>query len=254
MEKELFAAIRDNYDQASTELWWWFRQKNILLKMIFIFWVLAASITMRIFGFLFSLGIILDKISLWLQSKREWFVNKIEDSKYQIGGGKFPYLFQPIFALILSPIALIFGLIPKWSATLAISAHPDLDNSHGTEYGYFTELGRKYSSLSRAMLSKIFAHGVIFSPIAFAFSLFAVPLLLLVAAIFFALLILDMFGWVVNLIRKFVVSSSENFARSSGKNVFNVILMPTLLTIFVPLYIFLLLIPKIATYEMGQSA
>jgi hypothetical protein len=55
MKHELFGAIRDNYFTAS-------------------------SATMKLIGFLFGLGVILDNISIWLQSKRDHLVYAIDVS------------------------------------------------------------------------------------------------------------------------------------------------------------------------------
>ena len=251
MEKELFGSIRDNYYEASDELWFWFRNSHILLKIVFFLWIVLASATMRIAGFIFSLGIILDKISVWLQSKRTLVIDKIEDVSDSLYYKKSSYLFSPLLGFLLFPVALLLGIIPKWSTTLVVGIHPDLDIGSSLEHGYFIQLGKKYLKLSKSLIVNIKEHGFFFGIIALFIALITAPITLIMSLIFFLLIILDLFGWVVSLIRKFVVSSSQAMASKSGDNAMYTIIMPALLTIFVPVYIFLLLIPKIATHEMS---
>jgi hypothetical protein len=141
------------------------------------------------------------------------------------------------------------GIVPKWSSTLAVSIHPDFDASYGIEHGYFTNCGKAYFEIVRNMFKSLGKHGFIFFFFAFTMTVIATPILLLISIVFFALIILDFIGWIVGMIRKFVVTSSESMAGRSGAHAVNVVAMPILLTLFVPVYVLLLLIPKIATYD-----
>jgi len=60
-------------------------------------------------------------------------------------------------------------------------------------------------------------------------------------------IILDLFSWLIEIIREFVINSSEFLAHNTSRNMFNVVIMPVLLVGLFPIYIFLLLIPKIST-------
>ena len=249
MEKELFGAIRDNYNHASENLWYWHRRQNSFVKLLTFIWVAPASIIMQIIGFIFSLGVLLDKISVWLQSKRNYIVDAVDDSSSDLRYYKSSYFLTPIKVVLLSPVALLLGIIPKWSTTLVTAIHPDFDISTGVEHGYFTTLGKTYLNLTKELFKNIGRHGNLFVLPALIISVILAPVLVLISIIFFALILLDIVGWVVGLIRKFVVSSSAAMARTSGNNFGSVISMPIIMTLFVPIYIVLLLIPKIATYD-----
>ncbi len=205
MSTELFGAIQSNYNKASFELWSWFKNRNIILKTISLPWIIIASISMNIIGIIFSLGIFLDKISIWLQRKRDWFVNYLDNVAHDIKNEKIQYILSPFWATIVFPIALFLGIIPKWSSTIVSVVHPDLDVSTGTEYGYFTQLGQKYFAISKALLSNAVSHGILFSPISLIISIIFTPLHLLIAILLFLLIVLDWLGYIVSLIRKFVV-------------------------------------------------
>lgn len=249
MEKELFGAIRDNYYSASDHIWSWNRHQNTLVKIIFFPWLIVASGTMKVLGVVFGLGVILDKISVWLQSKRDNVIASIENTTYALCTAKSAYFVTPIKAAILAPIALFLGVVPKWSSTLTVAVHPDFDVSHGIEHGYFTKTGKAYADLSKRLFQCSIKHGVAFSVLSIPLAMLTAPVALLISLVFFLLIVLDYIGWLVGIIRKFVVSSSNSFATASSKNAGNVVLMPLLLTVFVPVYVALLLIPKIATYD-----
>lgn len=247
MQKELFGAIRDNYYQASSELWLWLKKANFLLKFIFFIWVLIASTALKLVGFIFSLGVLLDKVSVWIQSKRRNLLNILDDCSEKLNYEKSGYITSPLLALLFFPIAIFIGLIPKWSSTFVVAIHPDLDVSEAVEHGYFFQLGKKYIKLISKLFKNIATHGYFFGLFSFLISLISCPFILLMSFICFILIILDWLSLLVGFIRKFVINSSQGMARRVGDNVVFTILMPVLLIVFVPLYVFLLLIPKMVT-------
>lgn len=249
MEKELFGAIRDNYNYASDNLWRWHRRQGIFTRIITFIWIGVSSTIIKIIGFIFGLGVILDYISVWLQNQRNNFINLIDKSAQTLCYRKISYMSAPILAFVLAPIALIFGLIPKWSSTIVAAAHPDLDFSLGTEHGYFVKLGKSYLNLAKALFININKHGYFFILPALLIFIFSTPIVILISLVFFLLVVLDIIGWVVGLIRKFVILSSAFFAKKTDSNIVSIISMPILMILFVPIYIVLLLIPKIATYD-----
>jgi len=249
LENELFGTIRDNYFMASSEIWRWNSYQNFFVRFIVFPWLIVVSIIMKTIGFLFGLGVILDLVSVWLQKTRNSVVHVIESSAYNLRYEAFSYFTSPVKSLILAPIVLFLGIIPKWSSTIAVAIHPDLDVSYGIEHGYFIKAGKAYLKLSKMLFICINKHGILVGIFALIIATIFSPITLLIAFFFFSLIILDWIGWLVGLLRKFVVSSSMTMANLSGKNIGTVVLMPILLTLFVPVYIALLLIPKIATYD-----
>lgn len=249
MEKELFGAIRDNYFNASKQMWKWRKYKNFFIRSITLPWILVASIIMKIIGLLFGLGVVLDIISIWLMKRRNSTISMIDSSANNLRYSATAYFSTPIKCAILAPIVLLLGIIPKWSTTLVVAIHPDIDVSFGTEHGYFKLAGKSYANLAKMFFVGINKHGIFFTIIAFPIAIIVAPISFIIACFFFALIILDWFGWLVSMLRKFVVSSSEKMANASGKNILYVVLMPIFLILFVPIYIALLLIPKIATYD-----
>ncbi len=250
MEKELFGAIRDNYYDGSSRLWSWLNRKNIFLKILFSPWVLVSSCFLLLIGFVFSLGVILDKFSVFLLNKRHGTIDIIHNSANNLRYSKMSYLTTPLKAILLSPIAFILGIIPKWSSTILSAPFDDISTSYEKDYGFFQNLGNSYIFLSKKMFVNISQHGYFFAIFALIITLITVPLTIAIALFFYIFIILDYVGWIVAKLRLFVVHSSYKFSDNIGTNNFNSFVMPILLVIFVPIYIFLLLIPKVATYDV----
>lgn len=239
---ELFEKISDNYSQASHRVWSWHRYSNILMKIIYLPWVIFASIVLNIIAFIFGLGILLDRLSLWLQSKRYKLLDQLDDSIHDIYWKKSGYISSPISATLLIPFALLFGIFPKWSSTVSEAAI-----STDTQHGFFVDVSQKYFSLVVSMLKNIFKHGIFVSLISIPSAIIFAPFFAGVALFFSLLIILDLFSWLIEIIREFVINSSEFLAHNTSRNMFNVVVMPLLLVGLFPIYIFLLLIPKIST-------
>ena len=198
MTQELFGAIRDNYNYASENLNRWHRKQNIIVKILTFFWIFPASLMMKIIGFIFSLGVFLDKISLWLHSKRNNVLDAIYNSAHELYYNKTAYIFSPIKALLLAPVGLFFGVLPKWSSTLVTVLDSDINPSLGVEHGYFTKLAKSYLHFSKELFLNINKHGKLFILPALIIAICFAPIFIIISIIFFILIILDYIGWVVS--------------------------------------------------------
>lgn len=246
MSVELFGEISGNYGDAARNLWEWHRDKNIVIRLISFPWIIFASIIMKIVSMFFSLGVIFDALSIWLENQRHHVVKSLESLNENISISKLAYFSSPIKAALLAPIALFLGVFPKWSSTvMALGAGDDI--SEGTDHGFFWQLSKQYFFLVRNMFSYSFSHGFFFGLIGLVLSVIVTPVALIIALIFSVLIILDALSWFVELIREFIVWSSSTLARRTGNSLVGNIFYPTLLTILVPLYIALLIIPKISS-------
>jgi hypothetical protein len=246
MSVELFGKISENYDNASKNLWYWHRYKNVLIKIVTIPWILLSSIAMKAISIFFSMGIIFDKLSIWLEKQRHHVISSLESSNRNLQWNKIAYITSPLKAALLAPIALFLGIFPKWSSTIMAVGTGD-GFSHGTEHGFFTQLGKHYLVLVKNMFSYAFSHGFFFGLIAIVLSTIVAPVALIISAIFFILIILDLLSWLVELIREFIVVSSAYLARNVGNNFISTVFFPVVLTLLVPVYVVLILIPKISS-------
>jgi len=242
---ELFKTISGNYSLSSSEMWYWLRYKNILIKAIMIFWILPISIILKIISFIFSLGIFLDSFSSWLWNKRDNALYSLESSTYGLSYKKTSYILTPIEATLLFPYYILLGIIPKFSSVVSGNTDNNLDLGHG----YFFKLGNLYLNLAKELLFNSFKHGILFFPIAIIITILIAPLSTIVGIFFYLFIVLDLFGWFIVIIREFIVTSSGKLARTSSNNFFTIIINPPLLIILSPMYLLLIFIPKFSTYD-----
>ena len=109
-------------------------------------------------------------------------------------------------------------MFPKWSSTLVTILDSNINPSLGVDHGYFTKLAKAYLQFSKELFLNINKHGKLFILPATIIAIVVMPIFIIISTIFFILIILDYIGWIVSLIRKFVVFSSASMARNSGKN------------------------------------
>lgn len=246
MSVELFGEISGNYGNAAGNLWGWHKSKNFIIRVITFPWIVFASIIMKIASIIFGFGVIFDVLSIWLENQRHLVIEALESLNENISRSKLAYISSPIKAAFLAPIALFLGIFPKWSSTIMALGGGD-EISGGTDHGFFWQLSKQYFFLVKNMFSYSFSHGFIFGLIGLVLSVIVTPIALVIAIIFAILIILDALSWFVELIREFIVWSSSTLARKTGNSLLGSIFYPTLLTLLVPLYIALLIIPKISS-------
>ena len=237
---EIFKEISDNYKLASSNIWHWHHSKNFLIKLLSLVSILTMSFLLYVVSILLRVGFILDWISRKLNANRISILTLLKKANYSLDNSKTDFIIFPMKVVFISPIALLLGIIPKWSYSMTNG----LDDA--VDHGYFRDLANNYLSLVKNLLLNLFSHGVLFSIISIPIMIITTPIFILISIIFYALIILDIVGFIVEELRKIVVNSSRILADNAGNNFINTLVNPAVMIFLIPIYIVILFIPKIA--------
>jgi len=242
---ELFQSMRGNYQTAAQNLWLWYRRQYSLLKWLIWPWPLLVGSVLGLIGGVFALLSVLDGLARWLRRRREAVVSRLENSANRLCWYKSAYFTAPLVGLFWFPLGILLGLFPKFSSEVDSG---DADVNHG----FFFRLAKAYLLLGKNLLTCSLRHGVLFFPIALLIAGFTAPVAVMAGLFFLVFILLDAIGFLVDLLRQGVVNSSRVLARGTDSNLFTALALPLLLILLFPVYLLLLLIPKISTYDSGS--
>lgn len=247
---QLFETMSYNFKLSANGVWAWYRKQYFATKVLALIWAVIASIILTSISWIFKIGIIFDFLASWLQKGRNKVISRLDRWANDLKWKKFAYFTVPIKIVLLLPLALLLGILPKFSTEVdVVGADNDkVDINHG----FFFKVAVAYLVIAKSLIFSSFKHGILFIPIGLLISFYIVPMAILIALFFFIFILLDLLGWIIEVIRNLVLSSSYNLAKNTGNNTFTVILLPSLLIILFPIYILLILIPKISSYDSNS--
>ncbi|MCP4701019.1 MAG: hypothetical protein GY862_29825 [Gammaproteobacteria bacterium] len=239
--------MSNNFRVAARGLWNWQRRQSLLLKLIAWIWVLPAGLVLTLISWVFKLGWIFDFFARLLRGGRNWALSILNRGARRLQWRKSAYLTVPVTGLVLWPLAILLGLFPKLGADL--DAADDPADAFDMDHGFFFALTKSYLLIGWNYLRYSFSQGL-FMPVALFLSLFVVPSAWAIALFFAVFILLDWLGVIVEWIRRGVASSSHALAIRAGRNIFFVMVIPVLLVVLFPIYVLLLLIPKVSSYDV----
>ncbi len=246
---ELFQSMRGNYQTAARNVWFWYRRQHSLVKLLAWPWPLLAGSVLGVIGWFFAVLTLFDGLAVWLQNRRNGVLIRLENQANALRWRKSAYFTAPLAGVFWFPFAIVLSLSPKLSSSVdgEVSASMDMNVHHG----FFFRLANAYGLLGKNLLTYSFRHGVVFFPIALLIAVVFAPLAVLAGLFFLVFILLDAIGFLNDLLRRGVVNSSRVLANWTNANLFAVLAAPLLLAILFPVYLLLLLIPKISTYDSG---
>ena len=246
---DLFESISANYSLAGRGVKRWYGRLPLLAKLIAWPWPLLAIPVLSVLSLLFKLGIVFDAMARWLERRRTRMIGALRRWETDLAYSAGAYFTVPILGTLLLPLVILLGVFPKFSTT---SDFDTGDTQLDIDHGFFWQVGTGYLRIARSLLTNVARHGVLFLPIALLIALFTAPAAAVVGALMLVLIVLDWLGWLIDRIRGWVVTSSGQLARRAGDGLFGSVAMPLLLTLLFPVYILLLLIPKVASYDSSS--
>ncbi len=219
--------MTNSFKHARQNLWKWCQKRYFLIKPITCLWALLVSvILMPISGF-FKLGLIFDKIGLWLDSKRKKIINCLKSSADSLSRLKRAYFFTPIKMMLCFPFAILLAILPQLSGNVMIE-----NEAAGEDLNFLRDTRQSYFNIAKNLLQNLAVHGIWFWPIAFVIAIPAALVAILLGFIFLILRILDPIGYLIGKLKDFTASKSKKLADNTGNHVFNAFFNPILLVLF----------------------
>ncbi|MDD5272968.1 MAG: hypothetical protein PHU14_09645 [Methylovulum sp.] len=248
MNTGVFTHIAHSYFKAAGNSWLYLRRVAWALKPIILPLVLVYSLILLAIGLIFSLGIVLDWLGKLTDACRRLILGMMKNQSDYIDDGLFSFLFRPIFLVALSPLLIVFLLVPKLSSDSMDSFITN--ESSGTLDG----------SGAFKMVNGIFFHAVrrlynyvadtaylLLKPITAAVAI-VYSLVLLALGFCFALLIpLDWLSHFVEFIRQSTARAAYRLQQCVPRSFIEFVFVPPLLIVLAPLFLVLLIIPKITS-------
>ncbi len=246
MNAGIFSAVGQAYFNALDSISYYWAREHWLLKPVLFPVACVYSLVLLLISVIFYAGIVFDwlaKLTDWL---REYLLNAMKNQSYRIDESLSAFLFRPVWLLLLSPLLLGSLLFPKLSSDTLDGFGGDVgdffdgDGAFKTVKGIFLQgAGRLFDFVADTHL--------LLKPLTAAVAI-VYSLILMAVGFGFALLIpLDWLSRVVETIRQWIARTAYQLQRRISQSFAHFLLVPPLLIGLAPLFMLLLIIPKITS-------
>jgi hypothetical protein len=244
----IFSNVARSYIRAAENNWRYLGHTSWFIKFPVFFITALYSIILLIIGLIFYMGILIDilgRITDWI---RKLILNTMKKQSHSIDNGFFSFLFRPLLLIVLSPFLLVSLFIPKLSsepiAEFITSESSQALDGAGT-FGLIKSMF--WQTASRNLFYFVSNTYLLLKPIT---ALIAVvySILFIIIGFFFALLIpLDFISFLIESLRQKIARIAHKLANSICDSFFKFLFVSPLLMVLAPIFILLLIIPKITS-------
>gem|GEM_PF-2828694 len=247
MAAGLFVSTSDGYLSAARSLWSWLKGSPWLLRPIWLFWVVPASLVVWFLGGLIRGGIVFDFIASLVDGLRDRVIGQIQRRAYAMAASRLAYLLAPLWMLVWLPVVLIVGFVPKIGLAEVLIDHHWDDHDGKPDGRFFQRAATAYQGVLSAALRGLTGHGWAFFPVAAVVMVAMVALCAAAIGLCWSLRLLDWVSSITDWLRKAVVRSAAGLGRGAGSGLFGALVCPVLLAGLFPLFLAVLLVPKLST-------
>lgn len=245
MHSGLFAAMASGYSLGARSLWSFLRGLPLILRPVVALWVIPASLVLKLTGLLFSVGIVFDVLAAMVDRIRGGILGWLRGTIAGMQSSRLVYVFAPVPVVVLTPLVLLAGLLPKIGMQDVVFDHDDTEvEPDGRYYG---RVRRVYGELVTTALAGLAGHGWWFLPLALAPGLLIAVWGLGCTVLAFALQALDLISWLVDWLRNVATGTLHSLGRGAGSGFVGAVAAPVVMVVLAPIYLLILLIPKLST-------
>ena len=250
MSNGLFSSVSGGYRQGGRSLMSWLGRTHWVFKPFVALWAVPAALVLHGIGLALYVLVLFDLLAALVDRLRDMIftmARHLADGMLERG---VIYLLSPLALLLLTPLIVVAGLIPKIGLDALV---PPFDFGPEVDGPHFRRAAAGYRRLALAYWAGWRAHGLLFWPLGLPMAVAMIPLCLAAAMLFQALRLLDLVSALVDAIRQAISAMINKLADSAGNGLFAALLCPVLLVVLLPLFLAALLVPKFSTAAAQQA-
>jgi len=247
MNTGIFTHIAHSYFKAAGNNWLYLGQAAWALKPLVLPLAVVYSVILTAIGLFFYLGIVLDWLGKLTDACRHLIIGMMKTHSDYIDSGLFSFLFRPILLVVLSPLLIVFLVIPKLSSDSMDSFITNESSGALDGSGAFKMVNSIFCHAVRRLYNYVADTYLLLKPIAAVVAI-VYSLVLLALGFGFALLIpLDWLSHLVEVIRQSTARTAYRLQQGVNSHFLGFLLVSPLLILLAPLFLLLLIIPKITS-------
>lgn len=248
MSTGIFSTVGQSYFQAASNNWYyWWRWVHWLFKLPLLPVVIVYSVILWLIGLVFSAGIVFDWLGQLTDSIRQYILNAMREHSYRIDEGLGDFLFRPIWLVLLAPFLLISLLCPKLSSETGNGFGSGADDFFDGDGAFKTTSGLFFQAIKRLFSYAVHTHWLLKLP-ALGVAIFYTVYLVQFGVVFALLIPLDWLSRCVEALRQRIARTAHQLQYRIYQDFFKFLFISPLLIALAPVFMFLLIIPKITSH------
>lgn len=242
----IFASVGQSYFNALDSISHYWQRAHWLLKPVLFPVACLYSLALLIISVIFYAGIVFDWLGKLTDWTRQSILNAMKNQSDRIDNSLSAFLFRPIWLLLLSPLLLGSLLFPKLSSDTLDSFGGDADDFFEGD-GAFKMVNAVFLQGAGRLFDYVAHTHLLLKPLTAAVAI-VYSLMLIAVGFGFALLIpLDWLSSLVETIRQWIARTAYQLQHRISESFAHFLLMPLLLIALAPVFMVLLIIPKMTS-------
>jgi hypothetical protein len=246
MNAGIFSTVGQSYFKAAGSNWYYWKYASWLSKPILLPITAVYSLILGLIGVIFYAGIIFDWLGKLTDFIRQHILNAMKNHSYRIDDSLSAFLFRPIWLVLLSPLLLASLLFPKLSSDTPDNFGGDADDFFEGD-GAFKTVNAVFLQGTRRLFDYVAYTHLLLKPFTVMVAI-VYSLILMAVGFGFALLIpLDWLSRVVEHIRQWIARTVYQLQNRIYQSFFQFLFVPPLMIALAPVFMVLLIIPKMTS-------
>jgi len=252
MKPGIYAHIANSYKQASGNCLTYMRRLPWILRPFFFPVALLYALVLLLISAVFYFLIILDKLGQFTDWVRKSILNAMSNQRYYLDESLMDFIFRPIFLVLLSPLFLASLIVPKMSSDpvedfIAQETAGVLDGA-----GAFKVVNKIVWGAAKRLFSYVSNTSLLLMPITASIAIIYSIVLIVIGLLFAILIPLDWVSLLIESMRQHIARTAYRLQNKVDRNFGSFLFVPILLTLLVPVFLALLIVPKFTTqFDLG---
>jgi len=247
MSDGVFLSLSKTYLSSAKEAFHYIAFAPLIIKPFALVVALIYSIVLIPVGVVFGLLIVFDWVGKITDLIRNTIINAMDKQSWGIDDSFFSFLLRPIVLVLIAPLFLLSVFIPKLSSNAMVDIAENELSDLVSGAGAFKKINNIIWRAAHRLFIYVSNAPLVLKPFVAIIAIIYSIILIIVGAVFFILIPLDLISGAIEGLRQWVVrfaNSQQQKIRYSGSGF---LLAPVLLVLLSPLFLAIILVPKFTT-------
>jgi len=243
MKQGIFSILGTIYFASAKNTFYYVGNNSLMIKPFTFFIALSYSTILIPIGLIFSMFIIFDWLSKITDAIRNFFLNIIDKQSWSIDNSFLSFLIRPIILVILIPLFILSIFIPRLSTNYIVHDVSIMLSATGT----FKQINIIIYRAANKLFVYISAAPLLMKPFLAIIGIIYSIILIIFGTLFIFLIPLDWISKGIEGIRIYITNFISKLQYNIKYKVRAFLFTPIILTLFFPIILCILIIPKFTT-------
>ncbi len=247
MSEGVFLSLSKSYLMSAKNSFYYIKQVPLLLKPVVLVIAILYSIILVPVGGIFGALIIFDWIGEVTDAIRKSLLELMDKQSWSVDNSLMSFLVRPVLLVLMTPLFLLSVFIPKLSSNALVNMAANEISDIVSGAGAFKRINEIIWRAAHRLFVYVSNEPLLLKPVAAIIAVLYSIALIVVGAVFFILIPLDLISRFIENIRQWIAQFANGQQQKIRYNGGAFLFAPLLLVLLSPIFLAIILVPKFTT-------